>query len=231
MTQAIAEALPDSPTPTPAFASRVASLGPSSPDRPKNVSVFGRFGNWADEIGITRSGGDERSGVATNDNIDDGDAKLDVNISKDDGLPQSPEKATPPVGDYVPPPSPALSSSTHATAENVWSIEDGRGESDSGVSGNGVEGCGDGSVVVFQLLMQRWELRPWVVVPRTLVATKEKVCHITVIACQLLCLCACMSSCIGVDVYLFPRNTVKPSIPYPVHIFSLPVDGPNFYVL
>lgn len=230
MTQAIAAALPDAPIPTPAFASRFASPGPSSPDEPKNVSVFGRLGNWADEIGLTRSG-DERSGVATNENIDDGDAKLDVHTSKEDGLPQSPENATPPVGNYVPPPSPALSSSTQATAENMWSIEDGRGESDSGVSGNGVEGCGDGSVVVFQLLMQRWELRPWVVVPRTLVATKEKVCHITVVAYRLLCLCACASSCTGVAVYLLPRSTVKPSIPHAVHVFSLPFDGPNFDVL
>lgn len=40
----------------------------------------------------------------------------------------------------------------------------------------GVDGFGNGgAVVVFQLLMQRWRLRPWVVVPRTLVATKEQV--------------------------------------------------------
>lgn len=32
-----------------------------------------------------------------------------------------------------------------------------------------------GEVVVFQLLMQRFELRPWVVAPRTLVASKEQV--------------------------------------------------------
>ncbi|CAB1107590.1 unnamed protein product [Ectocarpus sp. CCAP 1310/34] len=37
-----------------------------------------------------------------------------------------------------------------------------------------VGGGHEGTVVVFQLLVQRWELRPWVVVPRTLVATKEK---------------------------------------------------------
>ena len=50
----------------------------------------------------------------------------------------------------------------------------------SGVDGGDVVGDadgdgGDGAVVVFQLLMQRWELRPWVVGPRTLVATKEQV--------------------------------------------------------
>lgn len=40
----------------------------------------------------------------------------------------------------------------------------------------GVDCFGNGgAVVVFQLLMQRWRLRPWVVVPRTLVATKEQV--------------------------------------------------------
>lgn len=35
--------------------------------------------------------------------------------------------------------------------------------------------CGEGDVVAFQLLVQRWELRPWVAMPRTLVATKEQV--------------------------------------------------------
>ncbi|CAN0285487.1 unnamed protein product, partial [Discosporangium mesarthrocarpum] len=37
-------------------------------------------------------------------------------------------------------------------------------------------GAGEGGdVVVYQLLMQRWEMRPWVAVPRTLVVTKEQI--------------------------------------------------------
>lgn len=89
---------------------------------------------------------------------------------------------------------PATGSSSLSPAETAWSILS-RGKSESvgasvsgdgvGSSGGGVDGGdviadeegdgGDGAVVVFQLLMQRWELRPWVVGPRTLVATKEQV--------------------------------------------------------
>lgn len=76
-----------------------------------------------------------------------------------------------PIGRDGPPPSPAASTTT-------WSLfGDGKGESDTGVYDGGVAeaGYGDGAVVVFQLLMQRWELRPWVAAPRTLVASKEQV--------------------------------------------------------
>eukprot|EP00752_Nemacystus_decipiens_P014978 g13336.t1 len=53
--------------------------------------------------------------------------------------------------------------------------EDGGSGGGSGGGLGGVDCFGNGgAVVVFQLLMQRWRLRPWVVVPRTLVATKEQ---------------------------------------------------------
>ena len=62
------------------------------------------------------------------------------------------------------------------------SVDDGGGSvgggGNGGGSGRGLGGVdfgNGGAVVVFQLLMQRWRLRPWVVVPRTLVATKEQV--------------------------------------------------------
>lgn len=81
----------------------------------------------------------------------------------------------------IPPPSPAASVGTPATAERAASgSADQRNDDDvvgANWNGGAGEGDGDGAVVVFQLLMQRWELRPWVVVPRTLVATKEQVRH------------------------------------------------------
>lgn len=98
-------------------------------------------------------------------------------------------------------PPPAAGSSSRSPAETAWSILSrgrtdnvsaigvsgggggggGVGGSTGGVGGGGViadedgDGGDDGAVVLFQLLMQRWELRPWVVGPRTLVATKEQV--------------------------------------------------------
>lgn len=79
-----------------------------------------------------------------------------------------------------PPQSPSVQSGT-SSAERTWPIVgDDRDENDVGARGSGSigGGCGDGAVVVFQLLMQRWEMRPWVAVPRTLVATKEQVWNV-----------------------------------------------------
>lgn len=109
----------------------------------------------------------------------------------------SSSSAVPPSGS----PPPATGSSSPSPAETAWSILSrgrtdnvsaigvsgggdgggGLGSSAGGVGGGGViadedgDGGDDGAVVLFQLLMQRWELRPWVVGPRTLVATKEQV--------------------------------------------------------
>ena len=97
-------------------------------------------------------------------------------------------------------PPPATGSTSLSPAETAWSllsrgrsenvrttvVSGGGGSVGSGGGGGGMIGGGDGvadvdgdggdgAVVLFQLLMQRWELRPWVVGPRTLVATKEQV--------------------------------------------------------
>lgn len=80
-------------------------------------------------------------------------------------------------------PAPAAASSPQNSLLTVLMSAFDGGDQGSGGSGNGGGGCGntgksecgDGAVVVFQLLMQRWELRPWVAAPRTLVATKEQV--------------------------------------------------------
>lgn len=80
------------------------------------------------------------------------------------------------------------------------SVFDGGGDKvdvDGGEWGGG-DG-GDGAVVVFQLLMQRWELRPWVAAPRTLVATKEQVGRIGLSSRRC---CCCSLSWNGV-VWLF----------------------------
>ncbi|CAN0321487.1 unnamed protein product, partial [Hapterophycus canaliculatus] len=73
--------------------------------------------------------------------------------------------------------SPLVSPAVGGKARKGWSVS---ASGDGGVvgsisrDGSLVVGDHEGAVVVFQLLMQRWELRPWVVVPRTLVATKEQ---------------------------------------------------------
>ena len=78
----------------------------------------------------------------------------------------------------LPPPLPTVAVLATATTGSRSSSLGG-GEDVPASFGEGIDaggGCGDGAaVVVFQLLMQRWELRPWVVAPRTLVASKEQV--------------------------------------------------------
>lgn len=74
--------------------------------------------------------------------------------------------------------SPLVSPAVGGKGSKRWAVSmSASGDAGVGSSRDGSVSVGDheGAVVVFQLLMQRWELRPWVVVPRTLVATKEQV--------------------------------------------------------
>lgn len=162
----------------------------------ETTGLFGRLGKWGDDLGPTATGDDDGSGGdVAGGSVDGGGASTEDGNGQEGrkgdgdkggvaGAGEGGEAAetrdtaswdlvgTPPSisGTATPLLSPTVSSSN--VVETPPSV---LGRSGSGVSGGGGEGGHEGTVVVFQLLMQRWELRPWVVVPRTLVATKEKV--------------------------------------------------------
>lgn len=92
---------------------------------------------------------------------------------------QGKEGMLPGVDGGLPSPSPARISPDRPADGTKRVLNGGRIGSDVSANDGAVvewrQEADNGAAVVFQLLMQRWELRPWVVVPRTLVATKEQV--------------------------------------------------------
>ncbi|CAM9465025.1 unnamed protein product [Ectocarpus fasciculatus] len=161
----------------------------------ETTALFGRLGKWGDDLGPSATGDDDGSGGdVAGGSVDGGGASTEDGNGQEGrkgdgdkggvaGAGEGGEAAetrdtaswglvgTPPSisGTATPLLSPTVSSSN--VVETPPSV---LGRSGGGVSGGGGEEGHEGTVVVFQLLMQRWELRPWVVVPRTLVATKEK---------------------------------------------------------
>ncbi|CAM9473690.1 unnamed protein product [Ectocarpus sp. 12 AP-2014] len=174
-------------------AQRSTKIEPHLPGQ-ETAGLFGRLGKWGDDLGPATTGdehgrgggvalGSVHGGGAVTDNGNgqdgsEGDGDKGEVTGAGEGADASETHDTaswdlvgaPPSlsGTATPLLSPTVSSSN--VVETPPSVPGRSGVDVGGVGGGGHEG----TVVVFQLLVQRWELRPWVVVPRTLVATKEK---------------------------------------------------------
>lgn len=178
------------------------------PDLPGHeaAGLFGRLGKWGDDLGPAETGDEDGrgcgaalgsvhgGGAVTDDGNGQGGREGEGGGDKGEvaGAGEGADAAethdtaswdlvgAPPSlsGTVTPLLSPTVSGSN--VVETPPSVLERSGDD---VGGGGGGGGHEGTVVVFQLLVQRWELRPWVVVPRTLVATKEKVRTLLLLIC------------------------------------------------
>ncbi|CBN77518.1 nischarin/ IRAS/ imidazoline receptor [Ectocarpus siliculosus] len=182
---------------TPAGESKAAQLSTNiEPDLPghETAGLFGRLGKWGEDLGPAAAGDEDcrgggvalgsvhGGGAVMDDGNGQGGREGDGDSSEVAGAGEGADAAethdtaswdlvgAPPSlsGTVTPLPSPTVRGRNVVETPPSVLVRSGVDVGDGG-------GGHEGTVVVFQLLVQRWELRPWVVVPRTLVATKEKV--------------------------------------------------------